>query len=236
MVSFAEHLSITLTATQAPKATPPSAKRALMLAWIQKSGTAHTIKDLEKALPGVGSVSSIQVKDFVQAMLDENEIKVEKIGSGNWYWSFPGEETARREQALAQAQAEHDKAAAALAEAKASVNEATRACEEQAADEEGEGESRTEMLERHTVLKKEVEEMGCELAKYVDSDPVELEIQNERASTMRAKSEAYSDQIHSLADWIRDKAGVDRETLTGMKRKWYGDQFDEEDQDLRELQ
>ena len=207
-----------------------------MVTWIQKSGTAHTIKDLEKALPAVASVSSIQVKDFVQAMLDENEIKVEKIGSGNWYWSFPGEERARREQALAQAQAEHDRAAAALAEARCGVEEATRAREERAEDDAGEGGSRREMLERHGALKREVEAMGRELAKYADCDPVELEVQNERASAMRSRSEAYSDQIHSLADWIRDKAGVDRETLTSMKRNWYGDQFDEEDQDLRELQ
>jgi chromosome segregation ATPase len=205
-----------------------------MVSWIQKSGTAHTMKDLEKALSSVASVSSIQVKDFIQAMLDENEIKVEKIGSGNWYWSFPGEEKARKEQALAQAKAEHAKAADALADAKRSIEEATRAREEQAKG-EAESENRQEMLERHAALKNEVETMGRELAKYADSDPVELELQDERAKAMRQQSEAYSDQIHSLADWIRDTAGVDRETLTTMKRSWYGDQFDDEDQDLSEL-
>ena len=122
------------------------------------------------------------------------------------------------------------------AEARCGVEEATRAREERAEDDAGEGGSRREMLERHGALKREVEAMGRELAKYADCDPVELEVQNERASAMRSRSEAYSDQIHSLADWIRDKAGVDRETLTSMKKKWYGDQFDEEDQDLRELQ
>jgi DNA repair ATPase RecN len=206
-----------------------------MVTWIQKSGTAHTIKELEKALPAVASVSSMQIKDYVQGMLDEREIRVEKIGSGNWYWSFPGEETALREKALANARADHDKAAADLDETKAAIEGAKRA-KEALAEEEGDGESRQEMLERHAALKNEVAEMARELAKYADSDPVELETLTERAGTMRRKSEVYSDQIHSLADWIRDMAGVDRETLTSMKRKWYGDQFDEEDQDLRELQ
>jgi hypothetical protein len=97
------------------------------------------------------------------------------------------------------------------------------------------GDSRQEILGRYETLKKEVMKLDQELSKYADIDPVELKLQKERAKQMRQQSELYSDQIHSLADWIRDKAGVDRVTLTSMKKNWYGDQFDEEEQDLKEL-
>lgn len=32
------------------------------------------------------------VKDFLTALSDEGLIRVEKIGSGNWYWSFKSDE------------------------------------------------------------------------------------------------------------------------------------------------
>jgi Mnd1 HTH domain len=32
------------------------------------------------------------VKDFIKDLTDENRIHVEKIGSGNWYWCWAGEE------------------------------------------------------------------------------------------------------------------------------------------------
>ncbi|KAI5307861.1 hypothetical protein KEM55_007214, partial [Ascosphaera atra] len=34
----------------------------------------------------------MQVKDYIQALHDENKIHVEKIGSGNWYWVWANEE------------------------------------------------------------------------------------------------------------------------------------------------
>ncbi|KAI5290254.1 hypothetical protein KEM55_008633, partial [Ascosphaera atra] len=56
------------------------------------SRTCHTLKDLEKTLPSVASINAMQVKDYIQALHDENKIHVEKIGSGNWYWAWANEE------------------------------------------------------------------------------------------------------------------------------------------------
>ena len=32
------------------------------------------------------------VKDLIKELTDESKVKVEKIGSGNWYWCWAGEE------------------------------------------------------------------------------------------------------------------------------------------------
>lgn len=85
---------------------------------------AHSIKDLEKALPQVASINGMQVKDYLQALSDENMIRVEKIGSGNWYWSFPSEAKKTKEAALERAQEEYDKANATAMELQAKVDEA----------------------------------------------------------------------------------------------------------------
>ena len=91
---------------QAPKSLPPSAKQALVLSYLRDSLTAHTLKDLEKSLPSVATINGMQVKEYLQALSDDGKIHVEKIGSGNWYWSFASEETALRISELAKLKTE----------------------------------------------------------------------------------------------------------------------------------
>ena len=40
------------------------------------------------------------VKDLIKDLTDENKIKVEKIGSGNWYWCWAGEEMEEKQKIL----------------------------------------------------------------------------------------------------------------------------------------
>lgn len=69
----------------------------------------------------------MQVKDYLQALSDDNKIRVEKIGSGNWYWSFPSDEKKAKETALDKAKEEYKKANATVAELQAKVDEADAA-------------------------------------------------------------------------------------------------------------
>lgn len=95
-----------------------------ILAWFHKTAQAHSIKDLEKTLPQVSSISSMQVKDYLQALSDDNKIRVEKIGSGNWYWSFPSDEKKAKDNALLKVQEDYAKAGAAVAELQSKVDNA----------------------------------------------------------------------------------------------------------------
>jgi hypothetical protein len=45
----------------------------------------------------VASIHSIQVKEYIQTLIEENKLRVDKIGSGNWYWSFGSDEKYDRE-------------------------------------------------------------------------------------------------------------------------------------------
>jgi hypothetical protein len=66
----------------------------------------------------------MHVKDYLQALADDNKIRVEKIGSGNWYWSFLSDEKKAKDAALNKAQDEHNKINATVAELQAKVDEA----------------------------------------------------------------------------------------------------------------
>ena len=41
------------------------------------------------------------VKDVVQSLVDDSMVHVDKIGTSNWYWAFPGEATAQLSNKLA---------------------------------------------------------------------------------------------------------------------------------------
>ncbi|KAJ5376614.1 hypothetical protein N7509_013500 [Penicillium cosmopolitanum] len=93
-----------------PPKLSKSDKQDLIVAHLRASGTCHTLKDLEKALPSVASINSIQVKEYIQALTDENRIRVEKIGSGNWYWSFGSDERIQHERQLGRVKTEVEQA------------------------------------------------------------------------------------------------------------------------------
>lgn len=118
---------IYLLLLQAPKIQPNAQKAATILAWFHKTAQAHSIKDLEKTLPQVSSISGMHVKDYLQALSDDNKIRVEKIGSGNWYWSFPSDEKKAKDAALGKAEEECSKANAAVNELRLKVDEADAA-------------------------------------------------------------------------------------------------------------
>lgn len=116
-----------LTLEKAPRTNTNAGKAATILAWFHKTAVAHSIKDLEKALPQVASINGMQVKDYLQALADDSKIRVEKIGSGNWYWSFPNDEKKAKDIALAKAQDEFNRAQDMVLKLQAEVKEADAA-------------------------------------------------------------------------------------------------------------
>lgn len=121
------HLRTLADSKQAPKTTVNAQKQATILAWFHKTALAYSLKDLEKLIPSVASINGMGVKDYVQALQDDELIHSEKIGSGNWYWSFPSEAKKKKESSLAKAQEEYDKANTTVTELQAKVDQAETA-------------------------------------------------------------------------------------------------------------
>lgn len=178
----------------------------------------------------------MQVKDYIQAITDENLIRVEKIGSGNWYWSFLSDEKIRKEQALEKAMADKEKAAATVMELQLKVNEAGAEREDDDDDMLMEGGcDRKTMTLKHAGLERDLEKLRDELAAYKDNDPTEVENQRKAVAVDRLKVEQYTEQIQAMEGWFKKQIGGDKEQLRRMKKMWYGDEYDEEEAALREL-
>lgn len=171
--------------------------------------------------------------DYLQSLQHENKICVEKIGSGNWYWSFASQDKKTRECALTEAQSAHDKAAAIVNElkAKAAEAQAQRDDEEDALEN---GESREDLMVAKSELDNEVKSLHKELAAFSDSDPTELERKKKEIELFKCHAEQFTDEIYSMEGWFK-KMGTDEEELKGLRMQIYGDEVDEEDGVLKDL-
>jgi hypothetical protein len=178
----------------------------------------------------------MSVKDYIQAMTDENMIRVEKIGSGNWYWSFLSDEKFKKETTLAKATGEKAKAEAVVGELQRKVEDAAAAREE---DEDEmlmeDGMDRVSMTKLHGELGKVLDALRMELAGYSDNDPVEVERRKARIVEETRRVDVLTDAICGMESWFKRQMGGDKGNFAAMKQSWYGNEYDGEVGGLREI-
>lgn len=170
----------------------------------------------------------------MQALQDESKIRAEKIGSGNWYWSFVSDNKISRQKALEVAQTAYDKALETDTELKSKLAEAE--AQRRGDDEmlnEG-GETREDLLGLKKSLEAETEAIRRELATYSDNDPTELERKAKEAEEWKTTTEEFTDDIYSMEGWLKNQLGGG-EGLAAMLQETYGMEYDEEARGLREL-
>lgn len=162
----------------------------------------------------------MQVKEYLQALSDDGKIHVEKIGSGNWYWSFASEETALRTSELAKLRAEMEGATKAVAELEGKV----AAARAERADGEEEGE-REMLLTKQETLSNEVITLKKELAGHADADPGEVERKLKEVEAFKAKAERWTDNLMLVEGYMIKLMGGDTMALDALRRECYGEQY-----------
>ena len=182
---------------------------------------------MEKALPSVASINSMQVKEYLQALTDEGKIRVEKIGSGNWYWSFLSEEKKARDNTIEKLNLEKESLDASIADLRARVNEATNRHNEDGSD-------RDDLLTVHAKLTEEVLLLKEELNGYKDGDPGEVVWKRNEMEAYKEKAYRWTENLEILEGWLHKVTGGDKERMEGIKRNFYGEEY-VEGEGLREM-
>lgn len=218
---------------QAPKSLPPAAKQRLVLNYLRNSRTCHTLKDLEKVLPSVASINGMQVKDYINALHDENCIHVEKIGSGNWYWAWANEEKTGLLQTRDALVREKAKIDASIQECEANrVSLAAELGVDIGPEEEAE---RKDLFLQKATLEAEIATLKAEEQGRLDgSIGGGIGQKEENIRRWKAETEMWTDNIYILEEYLNKLAGGDREIMDSVKRECYGDDF-VEDEGLKEL-
>jgi hypothetical protein len=202
---------------QAPKNLPAAAKQQKIVHYFRESMSVFTFKELEKILPAVASINAMQVKDVLQGLQDESLIRVEKIGSGNWYWCFTSDAKKLKENTINTLKAEESKLVTSIAETERQVEEEMTQREDDSEMLEGNGMNRKALLEAHGALLEEAELLDKELASYSDSDPAEIQRKMEEVKNLRASAFKWTDNIEALECMLTDVTNDRNETAKIMQ-------------------
>jgi hypothetical protein len=184
----------------------------------------YTIKDLDKTLPSVASINQMQVKEYVQALVDESLIRCEKIGSGNWYWCFMSDAKNSKENQINALKSEKRKLVEAINEMEKGIKEERAKQKEDEEMLEVGGVGRNELLETHEALVREMEGLDRELALYCDNDPAEVVRKIEETKKLKMAAMKWTDNIESMESYLFKVTG-DREQSAGIMLQACGDEY-----------
>jgi Mnd1 HTH domain len=185
----------------------------------------------------------MQVKDLIKELTDEKKVKVEKIGSGNWFWCWAGEEAREKKLAIAQLESveifhsrstPHTLTRALRVEKRkldasnASVHGRVQTLREEQAAAQGDC-VRQGFLDQLGPLEEEVKTLAAEKDGWENA--IAGGVEGIRVDTMALKSEVaeLTDNIYILEAHIQSLVNDDRETMDLVRRDCYGAYFVEEE-------
>lgn len=175
-------------------------KRRRILEIFSETKDFFMLKEVEKMAYKKG-VPLLAVKDVLQSLVDDDLVRLEKIGTSNYYWSFPSQKQVNRSKVLEKLCAERDSTRAKVEELRARLED------EQKTRADGE---RTELISRYEDLKKERDELLSALEKYKECDPVIYEEKTARAAELKTEVNKITDDLFTVQSYVCNKFDVDR--------------------------
>ena len=156
------------------------------------------MKDVERAAARRGVVSQT-VKDVVQSLVDDDLVHVDKIGTSNWYWAFPGEATNNARSALANAEATKE---ALEGEKNALTKEVNKEKKKNPVTDKHERTSAAlaSAKESNAALKDELET-------FSSSNPETVEATRAGAEISKRAANVWTDNVFMMKSWAENKMG-----------------------------
>ncbi|KAM5531830.1 hypothetical protein V8D89_010786 [Ganoderma adspersum] len=202
----------------APRGLSAEEKRIKLLEIFHETKDFYQLKELEKMAPKMKGIVSQSVKEVLQSLVDDGLVQADKIGSSNFFWSFPSQRGAIMQNRLSTAKEQQASLRAQVLDLKTAVE-----VEKQTRPESN---KRAEALAKLATLKAEYANVETELAAYGACDPVKME--EKRRAIVLAKEAAvrWTDNYLVLLSHFTRQNGVEATDV----REYLG--VDEEYEDL----
>ncbi|CAH0520945.1 unnamed protein product [Peronospora belbahrii] len=190
-------------------------KRERILRIYHESKEVFNLKEVEKLGSKAGVVLQT-IKDVNQALVDDTLVDCDKIGSANYFWSFPSTLSQSRKRKLSELEQRRQAIEEKLIKVKQSINEQKAL--------RPESEERVLKLHRLEEQNAKVQALRIKVQHLADNDPAIL---NELESKLRVAKEGcdrWTDNVYTLKSWVVKKRGVEGREVD----KWLGikDDFD----------
>lgn len=175
-------------------------KRRRILEIFSEKKDFFMLKEVEKMAYKKG-IPLLAVKDVLQGLVDDDLVRLEKIGTSNYYWSFPSQKQVNRSNVLEKLCAERESMGKKVEELKARLEA------EQKTRADGE---RRELILRYEDLKKERDELLSALEKYKGCDPVIHQEKLVQASELKTEVNKITDDLFTVQSYVCNRFDVDR--------------------------
>ena len=156
----------------------------------------YNLKEVEKLGAKKGIVEQ-SIKDVNQGLVDDGKVSTEKIGSGNFYWSFPSQQLVEKTGKLKSVKDKLAKSTSMRTEAEEKLVSAKQSRQPT--------EYRTASLRRLSTLKKERATLLATIESQKENDPEQLEQRRKKLKTCKDAANRWTDNVWALKEWVVQK-------------------------------
>ncbi|KAF7428722.1 hypothetical protein PC9H_007951 [Pleurotus ostreatus] len=189
----------------APRGLSAEEKRVKLLEIFHETKDFYQLKELEKLGPKMKGIVSQSVKEVLQSLVDDGLVQGDKIGSSNFFWSFPSQRGAMVQARLSTVKETRDTYQKQIEELRISVEE-----------EKGqrlELDSRKEALRVLASLKAELAQLEGEINAYGACDPIKIEEKKRGVVLAKEAAIRWTDNYSVLLSHFRRQTGVEAQEI-----------------------
>ncbi|KAJ3086179.1 Meiotic nuclear division protein 1 [Quaeritorhiza haematococci] len=168
-------------------------KRKRMVDLLFETRDFWQLKELEKMGAKQKGIVAQTVKEVLDGLVADNLVSLEKIGTSNYYWSFPSTGLITRQAKLEELESEAAKLKAKKAELEAGIAKAQAGREE--------SDERNQLLQELAKSEQLKKVNVAELQKYRDCDPMVLEMKAKAASDAKDAANRWTENIFNVQSY-----------------------------------
>lgn len=176
-------------------------KRKRIESIFHESGEFYQLKDIEKLGPKRGVVAQ-SVKDVLMSLVDDGLVTMDKIGTSNYFWSYPSAALQNKKNKLSDLETKLNKEVERGERLKQSIEEAKIDREE--------SEERTLLLEQLNKEKKRAKELNEELQKYKDNDPAAYKAKENAAKVAKDAANRWTENVWEIQSYCVNNFNMQR--------------------------
>ncbi len=191
-------------------------KREIILQIFHDEKKPFLLKDIEKIASKKGVVLQ-SVHEILNSLVDDDLVKMDKIGTTNWYWSFPSEHATKLEQNGNQCDEALKQLAKELKQLDEDIENEKSKNKENDAESSAPDRKNAEMALQ--AAKDENAKVLKELAKLQESNPELQESVAKGVDTMRSAADRWTDNLFLVKSWVDKKMGDKEQTKVFFKQQ-----------------
>ncbi|KAI9473719.1 MAG: meiotic nuclear division protein 1 [Benjaminiella poitrasii] len=169
-----------------------------------ETGEFYQLKDIEK----IGSKKGVvlqSIKDVLMSLVDDGLVMTDKIGTSNYFWSYPSAAIETKRNKLSDLSERVDKETERKEQLERSIEEAREDREET--------EEREQLLVELKEHQKLSKELKAELQKYKDNDPALYEAKEIAIKVAKEAVNRWTENIWEVESYCVNKFGMERKVF-----------------------